>query len=384
MGLVVESARGCSLTTPEGHEYTDLLAGIGVAALGHGNPRVLEAIEKQARRYLHVMVYGELLQEPQVALASRLAGLLPERLESVYFTNSGAEAVEGALKLARKASGRSRILSFHGGFHGDTLGAVSVGGNPVYRDPFEPLLPGVGFMTFNDRESLGVVDSSVAAVIVEPVQGEAGVVIPEAGFLGELRARCDEHGVLLIFDEVITGLGRTGKLFAFEHEGVVPDILVLAKALGGGLPLGAFIATRELQRHLSVDPPLGHVTTFGGHPLSCAAGLASLEVIVGEGLSERAAVLGGYFAERLRSRLASPVLCEVRQIGLLIGIEMSDPQIVTRFVRECMREWLITGWTLHDDRVVRLAPPLVITEAELDEASLKMQRALARVPGSEL
>jgi acetylornithine/N-succinyldiaminopimelate aminotransferase len=382
LGLVVERASGCTLHTAGGRQYLDLLAGIGVAALGHGNARVLEAIHAQADRHLHVMVYGELVQEAQAALARRLCGLLPPALDNVYFTNSGTEAVEGALKLARKATGRTRLLSFHGGFHGDTLGSVSMGGNPIYKTPFEPLLGDVAQLAFNDFEGLRLIDERAAAVLVEPVQAEAGVVLPAPGWLAALRARCTEVGSLLLYDEVITGFGRTGSLFAFEQADdgrrVVPDVLILAKALGGGLPLGAFIASRSTMRTLSRDPALAHVTTFGGHPLSCAAGLAALEVVLEEALPARAARLGVEFAARLRRRLPAPAVKEVRHAGLLIGIEMDSAQRASSFTRECRSEGLLLGWTLHDDRVVRLAPPLVISEAELDDASLRMERALAR------
>jgi acetylornithine/N-succinyldiaminopimelate aminotransferase len=378
MGVAVESAVGCTVIDVNGNQHLDLLAGIGVTALGHGNPAVLAAVEAQARRHLHVMVYGEFVQDSQVTLAAELAALLPDPLESVYFTNSGTEAVEGSLKLARRATGRSRLLSFDGAFHGDTLGAVSVGGNPLYREPFQPLLPEVGFLGFNDMGSLDAIDETVAAVIVEPVQAEAGVILPQPGFLPDLRERCTRAGALLIFDEVITGFGRTGKLFALQHENVVPDILVLAKALGGGLPLGAFVGSRKLLKTFAVDPPLGHVTTFGGHPLSCAAGLASLGEIVGRDLSARAERVGAMFVARLDELLPDPCKREIRRAGLLIGIEMEAPGIVERFTTECRAEGLIIGWTLHNDRVVRLAPPLVITEAEIDEATLRMQRAAVR------
>jgi acetylornithine/succinyldiaminopimelate/putrescine aminotransferase len=381
MGIVVERARGATIRAADGTEYIDLLAGIGVAALGHGHPRVLAAIEDQARRHLHVMVYGELIQDTQVRLAEKLVSVLPPSLSNVYFVNSGAEAIEGAIKLARKATRRRRIVAFERGFHGDTTGALALGGNPVYRVPFEPLLPFIEHIPFDDREALARIDTNTAAVFVEPVQGEAGVILPRAGYLPALRRRCTEVGAILVFDEVITGFGRTGKLFALEHENVVPDILVLAKALGGGLPLGAFVAAKPLMRVLSTDPPLGHVTTFGGHPLSCAAGLASLESILEEGLVERAAVRGRLLAELLRDRLPAEHVVAVRQSGLLVGVEMSSPNLVESFSRECRREGLILGWTLHDDRVVRLAPPLVISEAELDEATLRMQRAAARVVG---
>ena len=378
MGIVVEAAYGSTVRAVGGNEYVDLLAGIGVAAVGHGRHEVLAAIEGQARRHLHVMVYGEFVQDAQVELASRLAGLLPKALQSVYFTSSGTEAVEGALKLARKATGRTRLLAFRGGFHGDTFGSLSVGGNPVYRDPFLPLLPDVEFLSFNDTGSLAAIDERAAAVIVEPVQAEAGVIVPEPGFLAALRERCSRARALLIFDEVITGFGRTGSLFAFEREGVVPDVLVLAKALGGGLPLGAFIASKQLMSSLAHDPPLAHVTTFGGHPLSCAAGLAALNIIISEKLPARAERMGALFAELLVGVLPSHRLCAIRRSGLLLGLRMDDPGFVARFTAECRREGLIVGWTLHDDKVVRLTPPLVITEAEIQESAQRMARAAAR------
>ncbi|HYB98161.1 MAG TPA: aspartate aminotransferase family protein [Candidatus Limnocylindrales bacterium] len=385
LGLVIERADGCTLHAAGGREFLDLLAGIGVAALGHGNRRVLDAIAEQAAKHLHIMVYGEMVQETQAALARRLAGLLPRSLDSVYFTSSGTEAIEGALKLARKATGRTRLLSFHGGFHGDTFGSLTMGGNALYKTPFEPLLGDCAQIDFNDVQALQWIDERIAAVLVEPVQAEAGVVLPAPGYLAAMRARCSEVGAMLIFDEVITGMGRTGRMFAFEHDGTaaVPDILVLAKALGGGMPLGAFISSRQRMSSLAHDPPLSHVTTFGGHPVSCAAALAALEVMIEEDLPARAGRLGTWFGERLRARLRPPHVVEVRQAGLLLGIEMASADIAAEFTRQCRSEGLLLGWTLHDDRVVRLAPPLVISEAELDDASLRMERALARVAAEE-
>jgi acetylornithine/succinyldiaminopimelate/putrescine aminotransferase len=382
MGIVVESARGATLRAADGNEYIDLLGGIGVAALGHGHPRVLAAIAEQAKRHLHVMVYGELVQEAQVRLAERLTGLLPPTLDNVYFTNSGAEAIEGSIKLVRKATERTGIVSFVGGFHGDTLGALSVGGNPHYREPFAPLVPNVTHIRFDEPTDLARIDTTTAAVFVEPVQGEAGVIIPRPGFLTALRARCTEVGALLVYDEVITGFGRTGRLFAFQHEGAVPDVLVVAKALGGGLPLGAFITSKSRMKTLAFDPPLGHVTTFGGHPLSCAAGLAALEVLLEENLAEKARERGATLAGRLRARLPADELVAIRQIGLLLGVELRSARFVERLTRECRREGVILGWTLNDDRVLRLAPPLVISDAELDEATLRMERAAARATDS--
>jgi acetylornithine/succinyldiaminopimelate/putrescine aminotransferase len=368
LGLVVDSADGAWIRDTHGRRYLDLLAGIGVAATGHRHPAVMRAIEEQSRRYLHTMVYGEHIQAPQVALAQRLAELLPPPLSVSYFTNSGAEAVEGALKTARKATGRSGLVAFGGSFHGDTFGALSVGASTVFRRPFEPLLPGVQFLPFDRVDLLDLVDERVAAVIVEPVQAEAGVRIPGPEFLPALRQRTRETGTLLIFDEVITGLGRCGRLWASEHWGVVPDLLVLAKALGGGLPLGAFAGPPEIMATLSHDPPLAHVTTFGGHPLSCAAGLASLEVIAGERLWERSAALGREFDSRLRGRVGLGALAAVRTLGLLIGLEFATVEVARAFVEGCLARGLLVGWTLHAERVVRLAPPLVLSDEEAETA----------------
>ena len=368
MGLVVDSAAGAWIRDTQGRRYLDLLAGIGVAATGHRHPAVITAIEEQSRRYLHTMVYGEHIQAPQVALARRLAELLPSPLSVTYFTNSGAEAVEGALKTARKATRRSGLIAFGGSFHGDTFGALSVGASAVFRRPFEPLLPGVQFLPFDRVEPLDLVDERVAAVIVEPVQAEAGVRIPGPEFLPALRKRTRETGTLLIFDEVITGLGRCGRLWASEHWGVVPDLLVLAKALGGGLPLGAFAGSPAIMATLSDDPPLAHVTTFGGHPLSCAAGLASLEVIVGERLWERSAALGREFDRRLGSHVGQGALAAVRSLGLLIGLEFATVELARAFVDGCFARRLLVGWTLHAERVVRLAPPLILSDGEAETA----------------
>jgi acetylornithine/succinyldiaminopimelate/putrescine aminotransferase len=368
VGLVVDSADGAWIRDTRGRRYLDLLAGIGVAATGHRHPAVMRAIEEQSRRYLHTMVYGEHIQAPQVALARRLADLLPSPLSVTYFTNSGAEAVEGALKTARKATGRSGLVAFGGGFHGDTFGALSVGASIVFRTPFEPLVPDVRFLPFDRVDRLDLIDERVAAVIVEPVQAEAGVRVPGPEFLPALRKRTRETGTLLIFDEVITGLGRCGRLWASEHWGVVPDLLVLAKALGGGLPLGAFVGSPEIMATLSADPPLAHVTTFGGHPLSCAAGLASLEVIVGERLWERSAALGREFDRHLDGRARQGALAAVRTLGLLIGLEFATVELARAFVDGCFARGLLVGWTLHAERVVRLAPPLVLSDGEMEAA----------------
>jgi len=375
LGIVVARARGSTIWDTHGRAYLDLLAGMGVANVGHTHPAVVAAIEQQISRHLHVAVYGEMVQAPQVELARRLAEVAPGDLDVVYFTNSGTEAVEGALKTARKFTGRSRFIAFEGAFHGDTFGALSVGGNPLYRQPFEPLLPAVDFLPFDDVPSLQRIDRTVAAVIIEPVQGEGGVRIPGDGFLPTLRRRCRDVGALLIADEVITGFGRTGALFACEHWGIVPDILVLAKALGGGMPLGAFIGPAAVMQTLSHDPPLAHVTTFGGHPVCCAAGLASLQVILGEGLCARAARVGAAWLAQLQS-MTGGTLRSVRGKGLLLALEFQTPEATRRFVTRCFDQGLILNWTLHRDTVVRLAPPLTIGDEEIARATTAIAAAL--------
>ncbi len=365
MGLVVQRAAGSTIWDESGRAYLDFLAGIGVANVGHTNADVVAAVQRQAESYLHVMVYGEMALRPQADLAHRLAEITPGDLSVTYFTNSGTEAVEGALKTARKYTGRPRFVAFEGSFHGDTLGSLSIGGNPRYRAPFEPLLAGVELLPFGDVASLSRIDGTVAAVIVELIQGEAGVRVPTAEFVAALRRRCDEEGALLVVDEVITGFGRTGRLFACEHWNLVPDLLVLAKALGGGLPLGAFVGKTEVMATLSADPPLAHVTTFGGHPLSCAAGLAALDYLERHDLVRRSAALGETLQASLRE-LCGGALRRVRGRGSLIALDFADAEATQRFVRRCFERGLILGWTLHRDTVVRLAPPLVLSNEEMD------------------
>ncbi|HZC44937.1 MAG TPA: aspartate aminotransferase family protein [Candidatus Acidoferrum sp.] len=380
IGLEISRAEGSWLIASDGRRYLDFIAGIGVSALGHGNPEVLDAIALQARRHLHVMVYGEYVIESQVMLARRLVELLPRPLERVYFTNSGAEAIECALKVARKVTGRAAFVAFEGAYHGDTMGALALAGNRAMREPFGVLPGPVQRLPFDDPGALEKIDSSAAAVVVEPVQAEGGVRIPDRGFIRALRERCDATGALLIFDEVLTGFGRTGKMFALEHFGVVPDIVVMAKALGGGLPLGALCSRDELIGTLSHDPPLGHITTFGGHPLSCAAGLASLNVIVRERLYERAATVGKEIVRRLLAmRAAKPEIAAVRGLGLLVGIEFRDAALTRQFVEATIARGVIVNWTLNADNVVRLAPPLTVKPDEVDFALSAMEKALDEI-----
>lgn len=380
IGLDVASAEGCTITDSAGHRYLDFIAGIGVANVGHRHPAVLAAIREQLDRYLHVMVYGEYLQAPQIELAAQLAAIAPPPLSVTYFTNSGAEAVEGALKTARKFTGRSVFVAFDRSYHGDTFGAMSVMGRPELRAPYEPLLPTVRFLPWNDPAALDGpdgIDERVAAVIMEPIQAEGGIRLPSDEFLRAVRARCTATGALLLMDEVVTGFGRTGRRFAVEHWGVTPDIMILAKAMGGGLPLGGFLGRPDVMASLSHDPPLSHLTTFGGHPLSCAAGLAALRVMIDQQLDTAAARTGRQLMDALSVWRGRGGLTAVRGLGLLIGMEFETSAQCERFVARCRDAGLLLGWTLHEDRVVRLAPPLVLSARELGEGLERMDGALA-------
>ncbi len=365
LGMEVERAEGVFLYGSGGRRVYDLISGVSVANVGHGRPEVVEAVQEQAGKYMHAMVYGELVEAPQVRLATRLAEVLPEGLDSVYFVNSGAEAIEGAVKLAKRATGRRKMVAFRRAYHGSTHAGMSLMGPPEgdeWRRPFEPLLPEVEWLEFNDFEGLGRITGEVACVVAEVVQGEAGVRLPEEGFLQAVRRRCTEEGAMLVYDEVQTGMGRTGRMFAFEKWGVAPDILVLAKALGGGMPLGAFIARREVMSLLAHDPALGHITTFGGHPVSCAAGLAAMEVILGEGLMEEVEEKGAMFEEAMEAHSA---VREVRRAGLLMAVEMGVP--VEGLVRRMLEKGVMSDWFLFCDTAFRISPPLTITKEEIKE-----------------
>jgi acetylornithine/N-succinyldiaminopimelate aminotransferase len=379
LALEIAYAEGSTVIDVAGRRYLDFLAGMGVANVGHAHPEVVAAVREQAGRYLHAMVYGEYVEGPQVELASQLGAYLPPSLSTMYLTNSGAEAIEGAIKTARKYTRRAKLVAFDGSFHGDTMGALSLGGNPVYRDPFEPLLQPVVRLPFGDEVALAAIDHETAAVVIEPVQGEGGVRIPPNGFLAALRRRASQTGALLVFDEVLTGFGRVGRRFAFERFEVVPDVLVLAKALGGGMPLGAFVSSPEILSTLSVDPPLGHVTTFGGHPVSCAAGVAAWRVLERGRLWERSETLGERLRAGLRALSWKGHLVDVRGLGLLIGIELDDAERTRQLAEACFAHGLVLNWTLHRDRVIRLAPPLVITESEIDQGLELFSRALDEV-----
>lgn len=364
MGLEIERAEGCHLHTTDGRSYVDLISGIAVSSLGHRHPAVIGALQEQLDRHLHVMVYGEFIQKPQVEFVSLLASRLPESLGRIYLVNSGTEANEGALKVAKKYTGRTRLVSFRNSYHGDTHGSLSVTGREVYRNPYMPLLPDVHFLDFNDPVQLEEIDGRTAAVILEPIQGEGGVILADPAWLREVRARCDETGALLIFDEIQTGFFRTGRLFAYEHYGVVPDILCMAKAMGGGMPLGAFASSPEILQVLMENPPLNHVTTFGGHPLSCAAAHANLKVLLEGDFGAR--------AERVeavaREMLWGEGIVELRGRGAMLGLELDSPERTRRTVERCFEKGVILGWTLHSDTLIRIAPPLVIEEELLRDS----------------
>lgn len=367
MLVEVERAEGSCFYTPEGKRYYDLVAGVSVSNVGHCNPVVVEAVQQQAARYMHVMVYGELVEAPQVEYARRIAELLPDPLESVYFLNSGAEAVEGALKLAKRYTGRTELISFRRAYHGSTHGAMSMMGTPEgeeWKAAFRPLLPDVQSLEFNDFEQLARITTRTAAVLVEPVQGEAGVRLPAQGFLEALRKRCDEVGALLIFDEIQTGFGRTGEIFACVKYGVTPDIVCLAKALGGGMPLGAFVSSGEIMSSLSHSPVLGHITTFGGHPVCCAAGLAALNYIEANDLHHKAEVKGAMFERLLADH---PQVREIRRGGLLLAIELGVPEKLYRLMELFKEAGVMSDWFLYCDTAFRISPPLTISEEEIEE-----------------
>lgn len=361
--LEIEKAEGIRMYDTSGRVYYDLISGVSVSNTGHRHPRVVEAVKAQVDSYMHLMVYGEIIQSPQVKYAERLAGILPGNLESVYFVNSGSEAVEGALKLAKRYTGRTKIIYFKNSYHGSTHGALSVQGSVVYKNAFLPLLPDTVQADFNDLKAAQMIDDHTACVIVEPVQAEAGVILPDTGFLESLMDGCRRHGALLIFDEVQTGFGRIGSLFALERYGIVPDILILAKALGGGMPLGAFISSREIMSSLANNPQLGHITTFGGHPVCCAAGLASLEVIIGERLAE----LCISRSELIRKTLKHPLIKNIRGEGLLLAVQLETSMHVSYAIANAPGHGLLLDYFLFCNDAFRIAPPLIITDDEIME-----------------
>jgi acetylornithine/succinyldiaminopimelate/putrescine aminotransferase len=372
LALDVVHAEGCWIHTRDGRRYLDLVAGLAVNNVGHRHPAVMAALREQCDRYLHVIPYGEFVQEPQVRFAEALIGLLPPGLDSVYFVNSGTEAIEAALKLAKRVTGRTRLIGCSKSYHGSTHASLSLtdNWNKKYRNL--PLLPDTTTIRFGNTDDLALIDGRCAAVVVEPVQGDAGVRIPPPGWLGALRARCSTAGALLVYDEVQTGFGRSGHHFAYEHEGAVPDILVLGKALGGGLPMGAFVSSRENMALFAHDPVLGHITTFGGHPLPCATGLAALKVMVEEDLAANARRIGDRFKEQLRHA----GVVEVRGRGAMLAVDLGDADRVQRVVHSCLERGVLGFWFLSCPTAFRIAPPLTMRPEEVDLACTAILEAL--------
>ncbi|MDE0979484.1 MAG: aspartate aminotransferase family protein [Flavobacteriales bacterium] len=371
LNLKVSSACGVYIHLEDGTKMLDFISGIGVSSFGHSNPAILEALHQQVDRHLHVMVYGEVQQGSQDLAASRLLGLLPSSLDSVYFVNSGAEAIDGALKLARKVTGRHTFIAMEGGYHGNTFGALSVSSNQSRRAPFEPLLAGVEFIPFNHQDALDSIDGTQAAVIAETVQGDAGIRIPDIAWIKRREKRCNETGTLLILDEIQCGIGRTGKPFAFEHFDVTPDILCLGKALGGGMPLGAFVSSTSRMRSLAHEPDLGHITTFGGHPVACASSAAALRLLDDIDWNELE-LRGAQLENQLKKNSAVKA---VRRLGYFIAVDMESPEAVHFCVEYARKNGLLIFYFLSTLDSFRIAPPLTISDTELAEGMAILNRA---------
>ncbi len=364
--LEVDRTEGIYIFDKQGKAYMDMISGVAVSNLGHGHPKIKEALHQQIEKHLHVMVYGEFIQDAQLDFANRLTAILPNQLNAVYPVNSGTEANEAAIKLAKRVTGRTEIVSFRGSYHGSTHGSLSISGNEIKKQAFRPLLPDVRFLQFNAIDQLEEITSKTAGVIIETIQGDAGVRIPSVPFLKKLRAKCDEVGCLLIFDEIQCGMGRTGKVFAFEHFDCVPDILTLGKALGGGLPIGALVANEVHLKQFTFNPMLGHITTFGGHPLVCAGAAAFLEILSTEIDFNEVERLGKLLQDKINT---SKEIIESRRIGLMFAFDMTSADRVSRVVEKCMEKGLISFWFLSHPYSFRLSPPLNITETEITKAA---------------
>lgn len=370
--LEIERAKGIYMFDRDGKQYIDLISGVSVSNVGHLHPDVVKAVKNQVDKYMHLMVYGEYIQTPQVEFAKKLAELLPESLSSTYFVNSGSEAIEGALKLAKRYTGKFEIISFKNAYHGSTHGALSVMGNEEFKNAFRPLLPGVKFLNFNSIDDLNLISEKTACVLIEPVQGEGGIIIPKNDYLKKLRKKCDETGTILIFDEIQTGFGRTGSLFAFQEYNVVPDIITIAKGMGGGMPIGAFVSSNEIMSSFKSSPVLGHITTFGGHPVSCAAACASLDVLLKENIIQDVKFKGDLF----RKHLNHPEIKEIRGVGLFLAVELRDFNQVKKVIDIAIGKGLVTDWFLFHDSAFRISPPLIITEEQVIQACTILNEAI--------
>lgn len=364
LALEIVKAEGCELWDADGKKYIDLIGGISVANIGHRHPKVIEAIHKQLEAYLHIMVYGELVQSPQVQYAKLLTDRLPPSLNTVYFTNSGAEAVEGAMKLAKRFTNRTEIVAFNNSYHGSTQGALSIIGSEYWRNAFRPLLPAIRHLNYNSFEELEFITEQTACVIAETVQAEAGIIVPQSDWLKAVQERCQQTGALFILDEIQTGFGRTGKLWGFEHY-VVPDVLLLGKALGGGMPLGAFIADKKLMDCFTDNPVLGHITTFGGHPVCCAAGMAALGVLLDENYLKDITSK----AELFKSLLGHPQIKNINSFGLWLALEFNSVEKCKIVVDHCIEQGLLADWFLFAPHCLRVSPPLSISIKQIEKAS---------------
>ncbi|MBR5778338.1 MAG: aspartate aminotransferase family protein [Bacteroidales bacterium] len=375
IGLEISSAKGCYLYTPEGKPYIDLISGVAVSNIGHCHPRVVEAVQKQAAQYMHLMVYGEYIQSPQVQYAELLTSFLPANLDNIYYVNSGSEAVEGALKLAKRFTGRAEIVHTTNAYHGSTHGAISLMGNEEFRYAFRPLLPNTRAIRFNNIDDLELITEQTACVILDPLQSENGLVLPTNEYLLQLRKKCTQVGALLIFDEVQTGFGRTGSMFYFQQT-VVPDILVIAKAMGGGMPIGAFVSSKEIMNTLTFNPILGHITTFGGHPVSCAAALESLKIISEENLHVLANDKGKRFEDALKDY---DKLKSIRRQGLFLACDLESEEVYWKLLDRFLHNGLVTDSFLYKLNSFRIAPPLTITDQEIDEAIYLVKKSLDEI-----
>ncbi len=374
--IEVARAEGVFFYTPEGKPYYDLISGVSVSNVGHGNPAVVDAVCAQARDYMHIMVYGEVVERPQVEYARKIAEALPAPLDSVYFLSSGAEAVEGALKLAKRATGRTELIGMRNAYHGSTHGAMSLMGGEDWNYAFRPLLPDVRHLRFNNFDDLQYITTRTAGVLVEPVQGEAGVVVPAEGYLEALRARCTEVGAKLIFDEIQMGFGRSGEMFACVKFGVTPDIVCLAKALGGGMPLGAFVSDHDTMNLLTHNPVLGHITTFGGHPVCCAAGLAAMNYLEEHNLVGQAEQKGALFERLLADH---PKVVEIRRCGLLLAVELGSSEAYFRLLDLFIEAGILSDCFLFCESAFRISPPLTISEQEIVECSALIRTCLDKL-----
>ncbi len=377
LSLEIDFAEGSWLRSTKGERYLDLISGIAVSNVGHRHPNVVEAIKTQLDKYMHLMVYGEYIQAPQILLANKITSLLPNNLDNVYFVNSGSEAVEGAMKLAKRFTNKPNIASFQKAYHGSTQGALSIIGDESFKQNFRPLLPGIIQLDYDNIDSLNLIDKNVAAVFIEGVRGEAGYIMPDVTFVKTVRKKCTEVGALLVFDEIQTGFGRTGKWFSFEHFGIVPDIITLAKGMGGGMPIGAFVSSQKIMSVLKSNPILGHITTFGGNAVCAAASLAVIETIENEKLMDDIAIKEAMFLDLIQHHS----IIQKNGKGLMLGLEFESFEILQEIIQQCILGGVITDWFLFNDKTMRICPPLTISTPEIQFACETINNAIKQVYG---